>query len=109
MWYALFDRGSLYHVPCSDHVSFALVLAPEGPGEFVQQRLLGHGTQGTPMLPHRCGGAVLIRVVWSEEERDTCYVGHSIYKLRQHIYKEMITWGKVAEVLSLVMLDASVV
>ena len=86
-----------------------LVLAPEGPGEFVQQRLLGHGKQGTLMFPHRCGGAVLIRVVWSEEERDTCYVGHSIYKLRQHIYKEMITWGSVTEVLSLVMLDASMV
>ena len=56
-----------------------------------------------------CGDVVLIGVVLSEEERDTCYVGHSIYKLRQHIYKEMITWGNVAEVLSLVMLDDSVV
>ena len=36
-------------------------------------------------------------------------MGHSINKLWQHIYKEMITWGSVTEVLSLVMLDASMV
>ena len=62
------------------------------------------------LLP--CGDVVSVVVVYSEEERDTRYVRYvrySINKLRQHIYKEMITWGNVTEVLSLVMLDASMV